>query len=507
MPGARADTTRSSFDPSVAESVAGLDRGFGLVIGGRTCEARSGRCFENFSPVTMATVAEVPDGTGEDVALAVDSAESAFQEWRSLPPQRRAQYVREIAALLRAHADELAVLDTLDVGNPIAAMRRDVQLAAEFVEMFADWALALRGETFPASRGSLSVTVREPFGVVARIVAFNHPLLFAASKLAAPLVAGNTVVLKPSDGAPLSALRLGALLCDILPPGVVSVVVGRGIEAGDALVRDSRVRRIGFTGSVGTGLAIQRAAADGAVKTVTLELGGKNALIACPDSNLGRVADAVVAGMNFRGVQGQSCGATSRLLVHETIKDELLTLVFDRIRAIRVGSPLDPDTEMGTMASRAQYDRVHGYLELAREEGATVIPAGGLEEAGTFASGLFIEPTVLDDVTPSMRVAREEIFGPILTVMTWREDAEAVQIANSVDYGLTAAVWTADVTRAHRFARELAAGYVWINGAARHFPGVPFGGTKNSGVGREESLEELLSYTELKAINILLEEP
>ncbi len=487
--------------PSLGEI---LNREWSLHVAGRRVPARSGRRYSDESPATEEVIAAVPDGGTADVDAAVAAAGPAAAAWRRVPARERGALVGELAEILERHVDELALLDAIDGGHPVTGMRTDVAIGADMLRLFAGLGIELKGETIPATAQHLHLTVREPFGVVGRIIPFNHPVMFAAGKIAAPLVAGNAVILKPPESAPLSALRIGELFAEVLPPGVLSVVVGDGPEAGQAVVRHPAVRRIGFIGSDATGRAIQRDAAEAGVKDVTLELGGKNALIAFPDTDPDAVAAGAVAGMNFARSAGQSCGSTSRLLLHESIADDVLDRVARRMSAIRIGSPLDPATEMGTLSTRAQYDKTLRYIGIARDEGAQVVTGGGRPAGLAEGPGLFVAPTLLRGVRPDMRIAREEVFGPVLAAITFTDEDEAITIANAVDYGLTASVWTSDIRLAHRVAFALDAGYLWINGSAAHFTGVPFGGVKRSGVGREESLGELLSYTQLKTLNIML---
>lgn len=487
---------------TVRGSTSVADREWVLPIGGTLRPADQGRTYEVECPANELPLTAAPDASPTDVDEAVRVAADAAAAWRQVDVRERGRRLRALAEVIRAHADELAMLDALDSGNPVTAMHNDVAWGAEVLELFADFASHLGGATIPASPDNLHYTRRTPFGVVARIVPFNHPIFFAASKVAAPLMAGNAVVLKPSDITPLSALRLGELAADIFPPGLLSVVTGKGPAAAGALVKHPLVRRIGFIGSDRVGRIIQRDAAEVGVKEISLELGGKNALIVCPDADLDAAASGIVNGMNFAWSQGQSCGSTSRVLLHSSVSDEVLNSVLDHVAAIPVGSPVDPATRMGPLASRAQYDKARSYVEIATAEGATVAYGGGRPEG--MDKGYFLEPTVLTDVRPGMRIEQEEVFGPVMSVLTFDDLDEAVRIANGVDFGLTGSVWTRDVSTAVSLADRLEAGYVWINGSSRHFWGMPFGGTKSSGIGREESIEELLSYTELKAVNVLV---
>lgn len=485
---------------SAAASVAA--REWHLHVGGRARPATGGRTYDVECPATETTLAVAPDASAEDVDAAVRSAADAAVAWRSVDVRERGRRLRALADAVRAHADELALLDALDSGNPVSAMRNDVAWGADVLDLFADQAAHLGGATIPASVGNLHYTRRAPFGVVARIVPFNHPVFFAASKVAAPLMAGNAVVLKPSDTTPLSALRLAELAADVLPPGVLSVVTSGGPAAASALVRHPLVRRIGFIGSDRVGRIIQRNAAEVGVKDVTLELGGKNALVVCPDADLDAAAAGIVNGMNFAWSAGQSCGSTSRVLLPASVADEVLHRVLERIAAIRIGSPVDPDTQMGPLASRAQYEKSLRYIDVAADEGAQLVHGGRRPDG--LDRGYYLQPTVFTGVRPGMRIAQEEVFGPVMSVLTYADLDDAVRIANDVAYGLTASIWTRDVSTAISLADRLDAGYVWVNGSSRHFWGVPFGGTKSSGVGREECVEELLSYTELKAVNVLV---
>lgn len=474
-----------------------------MLIGGERRAARRDQAIEVRSPATGELLGEFPRGDADDVEDAVRAAAEAFPAWRDAPATERAACLERLATLIADHAEELALLDVIDNGSPIKEMRNDAGISIAQLRYFAGVALELHGETTDTGPGRLNYSLHQPYGVVGRIVPFNHPLMFAATKVAAPLVVGNTVVLKPSEHTSLSTLRLADLLAEAFPPGVVNVVTGYGAEAGQALVRHPEVRRLAFTGSVETGLAIQRQAATDTVKSVTLELGGKNALTVFPDADLDAALDAAVRGMNFTW-QGQSCGSTSRLLVHESLHREFASRLAEKVGALRSGIPTEESTDTGAIVHRGQFEKVMSYLDIGREEGAEVLVGGGVAEGPDLADGLFIRPTVFDDVDPAGRLAQEEIFGPVLAVIPFKDHDEAIRIANSVSYGLTGSVFTRDLATAHRYAAEVEAGYVWVNDSSRHFIGAPFGGFKNSGVGREESIEEMYSYAQTKNVNVKL---
>jgi 2-formylbenzoate dehydrogenase len=475
-----------------------------LLIGGRLAEPRSGRTYATENPATEEVIAEVPDAGADDIDAAVRAGLKAYGTWAAVAPRERGRALRRLAAILADHADELAYLDAVDCGHPRRAMEHDVALTIDTLELYADWALALGGATVPATGDMLHYTLRQPYGVVARIVPYNHPIMFAASRVAAPLLAGNAVIIKAPPQTPLSALRLGELFAEALPDGLLSIVTGSGPETGEALVRHPDVRRIAFIGSVPTGQAILRTAAASGIKNVTLELGGKNALIVFPDADLEAAAAAAIRGMNFHWSAGQSCGSTSRLLLHDSIGEDFLARVRAHAEAVLVGDPLDGETEMGTVVSRPQLEKVQRYIAYGTEDGAEVLTGARAPEGDAFARGYWMRPTVLTGVEPAHRVAREEIFGPVLSVLRFGDEDEAVRIANDVPFGLTGSVWTRDLARAHRVAQRLETGYVWVNEVSRHFPGLPFGGWKDSGLGSEESVEDLRSYTQLKSVHVPL---
>ena len=474
-----------------------------MLINGDLVDSESRELLETINPATEESLGHVPAASAADVDRAVAAAEAAHPAWAALEPKERSKLVRKLAQAVRDNFDNILRIEVVDTGNTIAKMRADVATAGDTLDFYAGFATEIKGETIPASGKNLHFTIREPYGVVGRIIPFNHPIKFAANALAAPLMAGNCVVLKPPETSPLSATILGEICRQVLPPGVVNIVTGYGLPAGDAIARHPKVKRLAFTGSVPTGRAIQRAAAEGGIKHVTLELGGKNPLIAFPDMDPDKIAQIAVAGMNFAW-QGQSCGSTSRLLLHESLYKPVLERVVERVAALRLGDPLDDKSQMGPINSKRHYERVCAMVESGRAEGARLMTGGKRPNGSEFKRGYWLEPTVFADVKPTMKIAREEIFGPVLSVFSWKDESEVIALANATEYGLTASIFTNDIKTAFRAARAVKSGYVWINGASGHFYGTPFGGFKNSGLGREEGIDELLSYTEVKTVHVLL---
>lgn len=473
----------------------------GLFYGGKWHTPINGGDAETFDPGRGITLGKVAEASVADVDRAVASAQKGFLEWRDVVPLERAKILREIARILRENHKELATIDAANCGNPVAEMMGDANVAAAQLDFFAGLVTEMKGTSIPMGPNSVNFSVRQPLGVVARILAYNHPFMFCGGKMAAPLAAGNSVIIKPPAQAPLSSLRLAELIDGLLPPGTFNVLPG-GVEAGSALASHPDVAKVTLIGSVAAGRAVMRAASD-TIKPVLLELGGKNALIAFPDSDPNSVARAIVAGMNFTWC-GQSCGSTSRAFLHADIHDAVIELVQQAVSKFKPGIPTDPATTMGALVSKTQHDRVMSFIQSAKEEGARVVCGGGAPTDDSLKGGYYIEPTIFADVTRNMRIAREEVFGPVLAVRRWEDEKQMIEEVNSLEYGLTCSIWTRDVARAHRTAMAVEVGYVWVNEVAKHFLGAPFGGAKQSGIGREESLEELISFTQEKNIHISL---
>ncbi|GAA4336816.1 aldehyde dehydrogenase family protein [Pigmentiphaga soli] len=472
----------------------------GHFYGGQWRAPLAGRYFDVVNPATQAVLGRVADGCAQDADAAMRAARAAFPAWRALPIFRRAAILRQAAEVLRAHDKELALLDALNCGNPVSEMVHDVHASAAMLEYFAGLIPELKGDTIPMNNGSFDFTLREPLGVVVRIYPSNHPLLFAASRIAAALAAGNTVVIKPPEQAPLSSIRMMELLGEVFPAGVLNCVNG-GRDTGAALVSHPLVAKIALTGGENAGKAVLRAAAE-QIKPALLELGGKNALLVYPDADLEAAVGGAVRGMNFLWA-GQSCGSTSRIYVHEDLYDAFVDKLAQGIAAAhKPGLPEDPETTMGCLGSKAAFDKTMHYIDAALQEGARLVTGGKRPDDPALAKGWFVEPTVFADVRSDMRVAREEIFGPVVVVIRWRDEGAMMEEVNALDYGLTCSIWTRDLDTALNAAHRVEAGYVWINGSSSHAIGAPFGGYKRSGLGREECLEELLAFTQVKNVNV-----
>lgn len=474
-----------------------------MLIGGELVESESGEFVSSIDPATEEVIGAFPAGTARDVEKAVEAAEGSWEAWNGIEVAGRAEALRKFGELIMERADELLEVEVRDTGNTITPMRGDVKTGVGGINYYAGLGYELKGETVPSTPNNLHLTLREPYGTVGRIIPFNHPILFATGHTAGALMAGNSVVVKPPETASLSALLLAEIAQQALPPGVFNIVTGLGPQVGAALAVHPQVKRIAFIGSARTGMAIQRMAAEVAVKNITLELGGKNPMIVFPDVNVSDVVTAAIQGMNFTW-QGQSCGSTSRLLLHESIYNEVVSQLAERIDAMRVGNPMDEASEMGAINSQGQYEKVLGYIETAKAEGAKLLAGGERPKGPEFKRGFWLRPTLFGDVKPGMCIAQEEIFGPVLSVMKWSDFDEALRIANDVEYGLTASIWTNNIDDALAMARRVRVGFVWVNSVGPHYRGLNYGGYKNSGLGRDEGIQEMLSYTEQKSISIAL---
>ena len=470
----------------------------GLYIGGEWHDSIDGGTFETVNPSNLEKLGDVPEASDKDVDRAVAAANSAFEEWRRVPIDERARCLEALARRIEDHAEELALMDAVDAGNALVGMRGDMDWTARTLRYFAGLIAEIKGESSSHGPRHLNVTRRTPYGVVAKINAFNHPFRFCAEKAAAPLAAGNCVVIKGSEQAPLSSLKLGELCDGIFPKGVVNIVTG-GAKAGAALVGHPGVGRLAFVGSVPTGRAIAKAAAE-TLKVVTLELGGKNPIIIFPDADPAKAATSAIKGMNMNR-QGQSCSSTSRVFVHESLHGAVTDELVKQAEALPIGPPWVEGNEVGPIVSERQYERILGFIGSAEEDGADCLTGGGPPDDPELRKGLFVSPTIYDRVTPDMRIGREEIFGPIMSVFPWSDEDTMVSAVNGVEYGLTAAIITNDLAKAMETAERVEAGYVWINSAGRYL-GAPYGGWKQSGLGQEECFDELVSYTRIKNINM-----
>jgi aldehyde dehydrogenase (NAD+) len=486
---------------SSSQTASASPRRYQLFIDGQWVDAESGKTFTTPNPSTGETLAEVAEADKADVDKAVAAARRAFEgKWGRMSARDRGRLLYKLSQLIESKSQELAALETADNGKPIKeSMYIDLPGVVENFEYFAGWATKIEGETIPVPGQMFNYTLREPLGVCGQIIPWNFPLLMAAWKLAPALAAGNTVVLKPAEQTPVTALELGKLFQEAgFPDGVVNIVPGYGETAGAALASHPGIDKIAFTGSTEVGKVIARTAADNLTK-VSLELGGKAPNIVFADADIEQAVSGAMMGIFFN--QGQVCCAGSRLFLDERVKDEFLERFKERAERVKVGDPMDKATQMGPQVSAEQLARIKGYVDIARGEGATVFTGGGTPELeGNFKNGYFFQPTVFSDVQNSMRVAQEEIFGPVASAITFKDEKDLIRQANDTIYGLSAGIWTKDITRAHRFAKEIKAGTVWINTFNMMNAASPFGGYKQSGYGREMGKHALELYTNVKSV-------
>ena len=469
-----------------------------LFIGGKFVDALDGATIDVFNPHDNSLITRVAEAKAADVDLAVAAAQRAFPAWSAMAAAERGRLLLKLADRIEAEADELARLEAIDTGHPIRDARNiDVLRTAACYRYFGGMADKFQGSLVPVEAGFLNYVSRVPVGVVGQIVPWNFPLMFTSWKLGPALAAGNTVVMKPSEITPLSTLRIAEMMAEIgFPEGVVNVVVGYGTTAGQHLAEHPGVGKISFTGSTNIGRRIVEAS-KGNLKRVQLELGGKGANIIFEDANL--VAAVNGSAWAIFHNQGQACIAGSRLIIHEKVADEFLDRFIALAKSIRLGNPLDPNTEMGPLTSTVHRDRVLAFVDVAKQQGGEILAGGKSPANPELAAGCYVEPTIVR-AKPADRVSQEEVFGPFVTVTTFKDDAEALQIANSTEYGLGSGLWTRDLARAHKMAREIRAGMVWINSYKRVNPGSPFGGVGQSGYGREMGFEAMHDYTEAKSV-------
>jgi acyl-CoA reductase-like NAD-dependent aldehyde dehydrogenase len=476
---------------------------YGHFINGEWVNGDSGKTIPVINPSTGETLSHIQAGNEADVNRAVQAAHTAFKTWSRTHPRQRQLILQEMASRMRKRLADFAMMETIDNGKPITDSQMfDIPATAEVYDYFGALPLHIQGQTtdFP---DSILLVHREPLGVCAAIVPWNIPLYCTALKVAPALAAGNTVVIKPAESTGLSILEFFRECADILPPGVVNIVTGYGQEAGEPLVRHPLVRKVSFTGSKPTARKIMTYASQNIIPQ-TMELGGKSANIICADADLDAAAEGTVMSTVFN--KGEVCISGSRTFVHESVMEKFLEKLTTQIAHVRQGDPLDPRTQLGPQASKIQFDKVAGYLDLGPQEGASVLAGGAKAQIPGLENGFFIQPTIFSNVRNDMRIATEEIFGPVTCILSWRDEDEVIAAANASDYGLGGGIWTSNLTRAHQFARAMQTGTIWINRYYNFVPGQPLGGYKQSGFGRENCVETLMHYTQAKAVIVNLAE-
>jgi betaine-aldehyde dehydrogenase len=454
--------------------------------------------YEVTNPSNGEKLCDVPISDNQELELAVQSAAKAQKIWEKKSLNQRVDALLKLCSRIEERAEEFALIDSYDAGNALTGMRKDVTMSIENIKYFCGLVREVKGETFSMEPKHLNFTRYQPYGVVLKINPFNHPFRFCVEKIAAPLLMGNSLVIKNSEQAPISPLKWCELLKDIFPDGLINVVTG-GPEGGSFLVKHPLIKRIGVISSVNTGIAVNIDAAP-YLKNVSLELGGKNPLMVFDDADPEFAADLAIKGMNLSR-QGQSCSSTSRVLVHKSLKEDFVKHLVEKAKKIPVGLPWIETNEIGPIVSKRQFDKVMEYIETGKKEGAKLVLGGDNPQDPELKNGFFINPTIFTDVKPNMTIAKEEIFGPVISVLTWESYEELIEIANSTLYGLTAMIATNSLSNAMKTAEDIQAGYVWVNTFGR-YSGAPYGGWKLSGLGVEECFDEMKSYAKLKNINM-----
>jgi acyl-CoA reductase-like NAD-dependent aldehyde dehydrogenase len=474
---------------------------YNMLIDGDLVASSSKQVFEVTSPGTLEHLTTVAAGTADDADRAVAAAVRARPQWASMGIAQRCAFFKKLRDKIVENAENLARAEALDSGATVSAMRRDVLGTAAIIDYYVGIAPELKGDTMPDATDGLRLALREPLGVAVSYTASNHPFLFSIQRCIGALLAGNPLVLRAHEVDPLTTMMLAELVAEIFPPGTWNIVSGKGPAVGATLAEHPDVQRIIFTGSVAVGKEIYKAAAATGLKSVTLELGGKNPLVIFPDADVDAAVAQAVVDMNFTATAGQSCASMSRVFVHRAVHAEVRDKYCAIISDIRMGLPLDEDAQMGAQASEAQYDKVLRYIQIASDEGAELVAGGGRPDDPKLV-GYYVLPTAFDEVCPDMRIAQEEVFGPVVSFIPWEDEADVIRAMNNVDYGLSASIWTNDLSRGLRVSRAVQAGIVSVNGPSGGAQGMPFGGYKDSGMGRLACLDDLAANTQWKSISV-----